>query len=87
MSTDHSSPLADDPQRPTFDDTLTELEALVERMEQGELSLEDSLAAFEQGIRLSRRAQQALTEAEQTVQKLLDETGTTRPLAEDDDPA
>lgn len=59
-----------------FDATLAELERLVDSMERGDLSLEQSLAAFEQGIRLSREAQAALTEAEQKVQLLLDEAGT-----------
>lgn len=58
---------------PDFEAALAELEALVERMETGELSLDDSLAAFEQGIRLTRRCQQALDAAEQRVQVLLEQ--------------
>jgi exodeoxyribonuclease VII small subunit len=54
-----------------FEQSLEELEALVEQMEEGELSLEDSLKAFEQGIKLTRSCQQALKEAEQKVQLLL----------------
>lgn len=81
-STDTPDPC---PAPATFDETLAELEALVERMEQGELSLEESLATFEQGIHLSRHAQRALTEAEQTVHRLLDESGATAPLDSDDD--
>ena len=50
---------------------MQELEQLVEKMEQGELSLEDSLQHFEQGIQLSRACQQALQEAEQKVEILL----------------
>lgn len=57
---------------PDFEAALEELEALVERMESGELSLDESLAAFERGIRLTRRCQQALTDAEQRVQALLE---------------
>lgn len=56
---------------PGFEKALQELEALVEKMEQGELSLEDSLQHFEQGVRLSRSCQQALREAEQKVEILL----------------
>ena len=47
---------------------LTDLQALVERLENGERSLEDSLTAFEQGIRLTRECQSAQAQAEQKVQ-------------------
>ena len=57
---------------PDFEQSLTELQTLVERLESGELSLEDSLAAFEQGIRLTRDCQSALGQAEQKVQLLLE---------------
>lgn len=53
-----------------FEANLLELERLVERMERGELSLEDSLQQFEQGIRLIRVCQQALHSAELKVQML-----------------
>ena len=59
------------PTAPGFEQALQELEQLVEKMEQGELSLEDSLQHFEQGIRLSRTCQKALREAEQKVEILL----------------
>lgn len=75
--------MANDPsaeQTPDFDTTLAELESLVSAMERGDLSLEESLAAFERGVRLSRDAQMALTRAEQKVQLLLDEAGATGPL-------
>ncbi len=58
-----------------FEKSLAELEALVEDMEAGELSLEESLKAFEKGMKLSRDCQQALAEAEQKVQVLLAEGG------------
>ncbi|MEO0605402.1 MAG: exodeoxyribonuclease VII small subunit, partial [Myxococcota bacterium] len=51
--------------RPDFERSLEELEALVGKMEKGDLSLEDSLAQFERGIALTRTCQQALREAEQ----------------------
>jgi exodeoxyribonuclease VII small subunit len=53
-----------------FEATLAELEELVERMEQGEMPLEDSLRDFERGIALTRQCQQALKDAEQKVQQL-----------------
>jgi len=58
-----------------FEQSLAELQALVERLENGELSLEDSLAAFEQGIALTRDCQGALAQAEQKVQVLLERDG------------
>lgn len=58
-----------------FESALAELEALVTRMESGELTLEDSLEAFEKGIGLTRQCQQALTAAEQRVQLLMERNG------------
>ena len=55
---------------PSFEDSLNELEALVERMESGDMSLEESLGAFERGISLTRSCQQALQAAEQKVEIL-----------------
>lgn len=54
---------------------MQELEQLVEQMERGELSLEESLKSFERGIKLTRTCQQALREAEQKVQILLEKNG------------
>lgn len=59
-----------------FEQSLSELQALVERLESGELSLEQSLTAFEQGVVLTRDCQQALTLAEQKVQQLIEQNGT-----------
>lgn len=58
----------------SFEDALAELEGLVEKMENGDLSLEESLAAFERGVRLTRRCQSALKAAELKV-KVLTESG------------
>lgn len=60
---------------PDFEQSLAELQTLVERLESGELSLEDTLATFEQGIRLTRECQDALAQAEQKVQILLERDG------------
>ncbi len=49
---------------------LKELESLVERMEQGELSLEESLKLFERGVKLTRMCQSALKSAQQKVEVL-----------------
>lgn len=64
---------------PDFEHSLAELQALVERLESGELSLEDSLTAFEQGIGLTRECQAALAQAEQKVQILLERDGELQP--------
>jgi exodeoxyribonuclease VII small subunit len=58
-----------------FEASLDKLEKLVERMEDGQLSLEESLKVFEQGIALTRQCQRALGEAEQKVQLLLEQDG------------
>jgi len=58
-----------------FEQSLAELQQLVERLESGELSLEDSLTCFEQGIGLTRDCQAALSQAEQKVQILLERDG------------
>lgn len=63
--------MTDSPPSPaSFESALSELEALVERMETGELSLEESLKSFEQGVALTRSCQKALAEAEQKVEIL-----------------
>ncbi len=58
-----------------FEQSLTELQAIVERMESGQLSLEESLANFEKGISLTRECQTALIEAEQKVKMLIEKNG------------
>lgn len=58
-----------------FEQSLAELEQLVQRMESGELSLQDSLKAFEQGVQLTRHCQTALSQAEQRVQLLMENQG------------
>ncbi len=54
-----------------FEKKLNRLEEIVEKMESGELALEESLKFFEEGIRLSRECNTQLTEAEQKVKILL----------------
>lgn len=69
----------------SFEEALSELEALVERMESGDLTLEESLAAFEQGISLTRHCQEALQAAEQKVEILTARTpdAATEPFDDD----
>ena len=58
-----------------FEKSLEKLEQLVEKMEDGDLSLEESLKTFEEGIRLTRECQRALQKAEQKVRLLIEENG------------
>jgi exodeoxyribonuclease VII small subunit len=57
-------------QGPDFEETLAELEKLVLNLEKGDLSLDDSLSGFKQGIDLTRLCQAALDNAQQTVELL-----------------
>lgn len=68
----------------SLEDAMLDLEKLVNRMESGELSLDDSLAAFEQGIMLSKQCQDALKKAEQRVSVLLEKSADA-PLADFND--
>ena len=54
-----------------FEKKLNRLEEIVTKMESGEMSLEDSLGTFEEGVKLSRECHAQLNEAEQKVKKLL----------------
>ena len=60
---------------PVYEQSLDELQVLVERLESGDLSLEDSLATFEQGIALTRECQSALQDAEQRINVLIEKNG------------
>ena len=55
-----------------FEKKLNKLEGIVEKMESGDLSLDESLAAFEEGVRLSKDCNERLNKAEEKVKKLLD---------------
>jgi exodeoxyribonuclease VII small subunit len=66
---------------PDFETAMRDLEELVERLEHGDLPLEESLAAFERGVMLTRTCQSALKEAEQKVEILLKKAG--EPAVED----
>lgn len=68
-----------------FEEALQELERLVSSLEEGELSLEDSMKAFEKGIKLTRECQTALQKAEQKVQILLNESGETQAFDVEDE--
>ena len=58
-----------------FESALAELEMFIEKMESGQLSLEESFGFFEQGIQKTRLCQKALKEVEQKVQVLMEQNG------------
>lgn len=60
---------------PSFEESLKALENIVKSMDSGELSLEESLQAFEKGINLVRQCQATLQSAEQKVQLLVEQNG------------
>lgn len=70
-----------------FEKALQELENLVEKMEEGDMSLEESLKQFERGVALTRSCQKALADAEQKVRILLKNAGKDElaPFKADDD--
>lgn len=59
------------PKSTKFEDALGELEALIEQLETGDQSLEESLVQFERGMKLSQFCQKSLAEAEKKVQILI----------------
>jgi exodeoxyribonuclease VII small subunit len=68
---------------PSFEEALERLETIVEELEGGSLSLEQSLARYEEGMLLSRRLTQTLDKAEKRIERLVEEEGevpTTRPF-------
>ena len=64
-----------DAAEPGFDAILIRLRELVQRLESGELTLEQSLAVYEEGVQLARRAQQMLATAEKRVEILVSAAG------------
>ena len=58
---------------PSFEAALEQLEAIVDRLEQGDLALEDALRAFEAGVGLTRRCAQQLSDAERRIEVLVRE--------------
>ena len=64
---------------PDFEQALAELEALVERLERGDLPLDDALKTFERGVELTRHCQDSLKAAQQRVEILLKRNGRPEP--------
>ncbi len=61
-------------QSQTFEKKLAELNSIVEKMEQPEVGLEESLKLYEKGIALTRECQKIIDQAEQKIAKLLEES-------------
>jgi exodeoxyribonuclease VII small subunit len=59
----------------SFEESLTELETIVQNLEQGDLNLEDSMSLFERGLHLSQHNQEKLQSAEQQINILLEKNG------------
>lgn len=74
-----------DKKLPDFEAALEELETLVEQLESGELSLDESLQRFKRGVELTRHCQKTLDKAQQTVEKLMDVEDESTAVPLDDD--
>ncbi|MCC6650001.1 MAG: exodeoxyribonuclease VII small subunit [Candidatus Eisenbacteria bacterium] len=80
-------PTADGGPQLSFEEAMKRLETIVEELEGGQLSLEDSIARYEEGVKLSRRLTSTLDEAEKRIERLVeseeDGTPTTEPMESD----
>ena len=75
MTSTSAKAAPESPAPPDFERSLAELEAIVDKLEQGELSLDESLQQFERGVQLTRVCQTALKQAEHKVELLLRKSG------------
>ena len=57
----------------TFEESLNALEEIVQRLERGDVPLEEALAAFQEGMALSKQCQDTLEKAEKTLTKMMTE--------------
>lgn len=64
------------PKKKTFEENLQELEAIVIKLENGDVALEDAIEAFQQGMILSKELQKTLDSAEKTLVKVMQADGT-----------
>jgi len=74
---------------PSFEQALERLEGIVQELESGQLSLEESIARYEEGMKLSRRLTQTLEEAEKRIERLVESGGrvSTEPMSAEPGPA
>ena len=66
-----------------FETSLVKLEKIVDRLESEELGLEESLRLFEEGIKVSKKCEESLKNAEQKVRKLMKDGKTLTPFDQD----
>ncbi|MFC6201634.1 exodeoxyribonuclease VII small subunit [Lactiplantibacillus nangangensis] len=66
--------------KPTFEANLTQLETIVNQLEQGDVPLEQALDQFQKGVALSKQLQTTLEGAEKTLTKMMDENGSEVPF-------
>ncbi|WP_293963171.1 exodeoxyribonuclease VII small subunit [uncultured Streptococcus sp.] len=64
------------PKKKTFEENLQELEAIVTKLENGDVALEDAIEAFQQGMILSKELQKTLDSTEKTLVKVMQADGT-----------
>ncbi|GAJ25426.1 exodeoxyribonuclease VII small subunit [Liquorilactobacillus sucicola DSM 21376 = JCM 15457] len=70
--------------KPTFEENLSELEEIVQKLEQGDIPLEKSLEKFQRGMELSKQLQAKLENAEKTLTKVMDQNGNEEKFERDD---
>ena len=90
MAAKKTPPAAEPGDTPSFEQALERLETVVEELEGGSLSLEDSIARYEEGVRLSRQLGRTLDQAEQRIERLVaagDGEPATEPMELGDDAA
>ena len=68
----------------TFEESLIELEEIVQRLERGDVPLEEALAAFQEGMVLSKQCQDTLEKAEKTLTKIMTENNEEIPFEEEE---
>ena len=83
---ERAAPTPSATEAPGFEEALKRLTAIVERLESGDLSLEQSLSLFEEGTRLSRTSQAQLDAAEKRVEELLAIDAAGQPVVRELDP-
>ena len=67
---------------PSFEEALERLETIVDELEGGSLSLEESISRYEEGVKLSRRLTQTLDHAEKRIERLIESEGDEAPTTE-----
>ena len=64
-----------DPEAPSFEDAIERLEGIVDELEGGALTLEESIARYEEGMKLQRRLTEVLNQAEKRIERLVEKEG------------